>query len=194
LLTSGTQGRMRLAVPGPRDLLGVLERGGGQLETLLGVVPRIVALLDDAEAQLRRIGPILDRVEAVTVAAAAEVVRVSAVADVAEVQVERVRLLMDRFEPSLTRLQPTLETLADTTSPDEVTALVRLVDQLPELTERLETDVLPVLGTLGSVAPDLRHLLAASRELNEIIGKVPGFGRLKRRVEEENDEEDLASG
>jgi hypothetical protein len=101
---------------------------------------------------------------------------------------------MDRFEPSLTRLQPTLETLADTTSPDEVTALVRLVDQLPELTERLETDVLPVLGTLGSVAPDLRHLLAASRELNEIIGKVPGFGRLKRRVEEENDEEDLASG
>jgi hypothetical protein len=194
LLTSGTQRRMRLAVPGPRDLLGVLERGAGQLETLLGVVPRIVALLDDAEAQLRRIGPILDRVEAVTVAAAAEVVRVSAVADGAEVQVERVRLLMDRFEPSLTRLQPTLETLADTTSPDEVTALVRLVDQLPELTERLETDVLPVLGTLGSVAPDLRHLLAASRELNEIIGKVPGFGRLKRRVEEENDEEDLASG
>jgi hypothetical protein len=194
LLTSGTQRRMRLAVPGPRDLLGVLERGAGQLETLLGVVPRIVALLDDAEAQLRRIGPILDRVEAVTVAAAAEVVRVSAVADGAEVQLERVRLLMDRFEPSLTRLQPTLETLADTTSPDEVTALVRLVDQLPELTERLETDVLPVLGTLGSVAPDLRHLLAASRELNEIIGKVPGFGRLKRRVEEENDEEDLASG
>jgi hypothetical protein len=185
---------MRLAVPGPRDLLGVLERGADQLETLLGVVPRIVALLDDAEVQLRRIGPILDRVEAVTVAAAAEVVRVSAVADGAEAEVERVRLLMDRFEPSLARLQPTLETLADTTSPAEVGALVRLVDQLPELTERLEADVLPVLGTLGSVAPDLRDLLAASRELNEIIGKVPGFGRLKRRVEEENDEEDLASG
>ena len=89
--------------------------------------------------------------------------------------------------PPLTTLQPTLQTLADTTHPDEVAALVTLVDHLPALTEQVERDVLPVLTTLGSVAPDLHELLNVSRELNEILGKIPGIGRLKRRVEEDDD-------
>jgi len=41
---------MRLPVPGPRDVLGALERGADQIETLLGVVPRVLALLDAAGA------------------------------------------------------------------------------------------------------------------------------------------------
>ena len=44
-----------------------------------------------------------------------------------------------------------------------------------------------MLTTLGSVAPDLHELLNVSRELNEILGKIPGVGRLKRRVEEDDD-------
>ena len=44
---------MRLPVPGPRDVLGALERGADQIETLLGVVPRVVALLDAAEAAVQ---------------------------------------------------------------------------------------------------------------------------------------------
>ena len=44
-----------------------------------------------------------------------------------------------------------------------------------------------MLTTLGSVAPDLHELLNVSRELNEILGKIPGVGRLKRRVEEEEE-------
>ena len=42
----------------------------------------------------------------------------------------------------------------------------------------------------GSVAPDLHELLDVSRELNEILGKIPGIGRLKRRVEEEDEGDD----
>jgi hypothetical protein len=37
------------------------------------------------------------------------------------------------------------------------------------------------------VAPDLHELLNVSRELNEILGKIPGIGRLKKRVEEDDD-------
>lgn len=196
---------MRLPVPGPRDVLSAFEKGGEQVEALLGAVPRVLALLDQAEVLLARASTAVDRVTVVAEDAAAEVVRVGAIVDAAalevqrvgtvvdgaDVQVARVGVLVDALEPSLTKLQPTLETLADTTHPDEVKALVGLVDHLPELTARMESDVLPVLGTLGSVAPDLHELLNVSRELNEILGKIPGVGRLKRRVEEED--EDLAS-
>lgn len=249
---------MRLPVPGPRDVLSALERGSEQVEALLGAVPRMLALLDQAEAlvaratvivdrvegvadaaatevgrvgtvldaattQLRHVGTVLDAstvevarvgtvvdaattevarvgtvVEAATAevakvgtvvgAAATEIERVETVVDGAAVQAGRAAALLDVLEPPLTTLQPTLQALADTTHPEEVAALVTLVDHLPAVTEQFERDILPVLGTLGSVAPDLHDLLVVSRELNEILGNIPGLGRIKRRVEEEEDD------
>lgn len=219
---------MRLPVPGPRDVISALERGGGQVEALLGAVPRVLSLLDRAEGLLDRaeevVGraqSVVGRVEGVVEAAATEVARVGAVVDAAEAQVgrvaavvdgaamesarvatvvdvasaetTRVAALVDGLEPSLTKLQPTLRVLADTTHPDEVAALVTLVDHLPALTDQVERDLLPVLKTLESVAPDLHDLLNVSRELNEILGKIPGVGRIKRRIEEEDDEIDSAT-
>ena len=55
----------------------------------------------------------------------------------------------------------------------------------PLLARKLETDVIPILQTLTSVAPDLHDLLDVSRELNEMLAKLPGMGRLKKRVDEE---------
>ncbi len=131
----------------------------------------------------------IDQVEAVTRDASEVVTRTSTVVDRAAAQVDRLTPLLDGLEPPLTRLQPTLEVLADTTHPDEVAALVRLVDHLPELTARVENDVLPVMATLGSVAPDLHDLLAVSRELNDMLAKLPGLGRIKRRIDEQQGED-----
>ena len=39
---------MRLPVPGPRDILSVLERGAGSVEQLLAAVPRLMVLIGDA--------------------------------------------------------------------------------------------------------------------------------------------------
>jgi archaellum component FlaC len=235
---------MRLPVPGPRDVMSALERGSEQVEALLGAVPRMLALLGQAEALVARASLIVDRVEVVADAATAEVARVGTVVDAATaevarvgsvaddaqkqidrvgsvaddaqkqidrvgsvaddaqkqidrvetvvggaaVQADRAAALIDVLEPPLTTLQPTLQTLADTTHPEEVAALVTLVDHLPAVTEQFERDILPVLATLGSVAPDLHDLLDVSRELNEILGKIPGLGRIKRRVEEEDED------
>lgn len=176
---------MRLPLPGPRDVVSALERGGEQVEALLGAVPRALALLDDAEDLLVRASAAIARVREITEAANVVVVQASAVVDDASAQVARMTGLLDATEPSLTRLQPTLETLADTTHPDEVAALVRLVDHLPELTDRVEGDVLPVLATLGSVAPDVHDLLTVARELNDMLAKIPGLGRIRKRVDEE---------
>ncbi|GAB3024459.1 hypothetical protein GCM10011376_09960 [Nocardioides flavus (ex Wang et al. 2016)] len=180
---------MRLPVPGPRDVISALERGGDQVEALLGAVPRTLALLDDAERLLVRASAAIDRVREVTEAANVVVVRAGAVVEDADTQVTRVTSLLDATEPSLLRLQPTLETLAETTHPDEVKALVQLVDHLPELTARVEGDVLPVLTTLGTVAPDMHDLLTVARELNDMLAKVPGLGRIKRRIDEEEGED-----
>jgi hypothetical protein len=197
---------MRLPVPGPRDLLAVIEKGADQVDQLLGAVPRVLALLDQAEVLLVRASAAVDAVEAVTREAETVVVHTDAVVDWAEALVVRVDrvvdgaamvadradamvartvVLLDALEPPLTTLQPTLQTLADTTHPEEIAALVQLIDHLPDLTERIERDVLPVMTTLGTVAPDLHDLLDVSRELNEMLGKLPGLGRIKRRVEEE---------
>lgn len=181
---------MRLPVPGPRDVLSALERGGDQLEALIGAVPRALALLDRAEALLDGANVAVQRVREVTEAANVVVVRVGSVVADADAAVARVTTLTDALEPSLAKLQPTIETLADTTHPDEVAALVRLVDTLPELTTRVETDVLPVMATLGTVAPDVHDLLTVARELNDMLATIPGMGRLKRRIDEEEGEDE----
>lgn len=180
---------MRLPVPGPRDLFSAFEKGTDQVEALLGAVPRALALLDRAETLIDGASSAVARVRTICEDAAAVVERTRGVVDRADLQVTRVTELIDAMAPALITLQPTLDTLAETTHPDEVKALVGLVDQLPELTARMESDVLPILGTLGSVAPDIHDLLVVSRELNDMLAKLPGMGRLKRRIEEEEGED-----
>lgn len=190
-------------------MLALLDRAEVLLDRASTAVDRVEGVVDAAEAEVARVGAVVDaatiqveRVGAVVDTASAEVVRVGTVVDAAGKEIERVdgvvagaavqagraAGLLDVLEPPLTTLQPTLQTLADTTSPEEVAALVQLVDHLPALTDQVEKDILPVLTTLGSVAPDLHDLLNVSRELNEILGKIPGVGRLKRKVEEDDDE------
>jgi hypothetical protein len=62
---------------------------------------------------------------------------------------------------------------------------VKVIDQLPRLADKLETDIMPILDSLNSVAPDLHDLLDVSRELNEMLAQVPGMGRMKRRIDEQ---------
>jgi ABC-type transporter Mla subunit MlaD len=170
-------------VPTPRDVLDVVSRGGDALEVLLAAVPRLTTLLGDVERLVADVGGLVERIEGTRASVDGLVGRV-------EGTVGRVTLLVDSLEPALTSLQPTLERLADTTDVREVDALVALIDQLPRLASQLENDVLPVLTTLGTVAPDLRDLLDTSRELNVLLARMPGFGRVRRRVEDRQADDD----
>ena len=165
-------------MPGPGDLLSLVN----QLSALPGQLQRLVS---DVDGLLERIES--TRAIADDVVAGVDATRARADGLVADADKSMARLvgLLDAVEPSLTALQPTLERLAETTDPGEVDALVSLVDQLPQLATQVERDVLPILTTLGSVAPDLHDLLDVSRELNEMLAKLPGLGRIKRRVEEQ---------
>ena len=164
-------------VPTPRDVIGVVERGSDALEQLLAAAPRVTGLLTAVEQLVAEVGALVRRIEGTRASVDELVGRVDAT-------VGRVAVLLDRLEPPLTTLQPTLEQLAATTDHHEVDALVALLDHLPRLVGQLENDVLPVLTTLGSVAPDLHDLLDSSRELSVLLAKMPGFGLVRRRVED----------
>lgn len=188
---------MKLPILGPRDVLRLIERGTEAVDMLLEAVPRLVVLLAEAEVLLERTNALINRIEATREGAEIVVRRTDAVVTEAEGIVlrtdpltARLGRLLDSTEPSLMRLQPTLERLAETTDEREVDALVALVDHLPLIAVKMETHVIPVMETLSTVAPDLHDLLDVSRELNEMLAGLPGIGRIKKRIDEEQAEED----
>jgi hypothetical protein len=200
-----------MRLPGPRDLVAfvsLVERSSEQLVVLL---PRTTELLGNAERLLRDGSALVDRIETTRLEAQALVERTEVTRDRADELVtglepttrravallaaleptaERAVALLESMEPSLLKLQPTLERLAETTDPREVDALVAMLDQLPLLAAKVETDVIPVLNTLTTVSPDLHDLLDVSRELNLMLAKLPGMGRVKRRVDEQQEIEE----
>jgi DNA repair ATPase RecN len=187
---------MRLPVPGPRDVLHVIERGADSVEQLLAAVPRVLALLSDAETLLPRVHDLLDRIEETRVAAQGVVERTDRTVSSAQTLLtdtgpltETLRTLLEQYEPPLTKLQPVVDRLAETTEPHEVDAMVELIDHLPQIADKFETSVMPMLETLRTVAPDLHDLLDVSRELNEMLGQIPGVSRMKKRIDAEQEAE-----
>jgi ABC-type transporter Mla subunit MlaD len=205
-------------IPGPCDVLRLPGACCRATRRAVGVVPRAFTLVGQAEGVIPRVLDLVSQIESLVEQAAAlitastqtrqradalvsdiEVIqrrvhtimdKTESVVDQAEALTGRVRPLLDEFQPTLTLLAPTARRIAETTSPDEVDAVVKLIDTLPDLVEKLEADILPVLDTLSTVAPDLRDLLDLSRVMNELLGAVPGLGHVKRRAEEEQAEED----
>jgi hypothetical protein len=84
----------------------------------------------------------------------------------------------------LHKLQPILARIADLTTAKEIDAVVDLINAVPSVVDKLDSDILPVLDTLATVAPDLRDLLDICKELSELIGSVPGVSRVKKKIED----------
>ena len=67
--------------------------------------------------------------------------------------------------------------------------MIELINRLPALAHKMEVDIVPVLDSLSTVAPDLHDLLDASRELNEMLTQIPGISRMMRRIDKHQHEE-----
>ncbi len=74
-------------------------------------------------------------------------------------------------------------------SPHEVEAAIKLVDELPVLTEHLTSDILPILATLDRVGPEVHQLLEVTSDMRQAILGIPGFGFMRRRGEKKEEEE-----
>src|ERR1700712_498616 len=95
--------RCVMRFPGPNDVVKLAERGYEAAERVISLVPRIVVMVAEVE----------------------QILADTMTADPAP--------LVDPFRPTLDKLEPIAARMVATTSPDEVEAVVRLVDMMPEL-------------------------------------------------------------
>ena len=159
------------------------------LETTEALVARIDNVVTDARATVGRVGEVVDRSSAV-------VVEVTAVADSAQEVVasvartsETASELLDTYAPVARQAAPLATQFIDELSAEEVHAAVVLLDQLPELADRM-TALMPILGTLETVAPEIHELLGVAKDVRQAIVGVPGFSFLRRRGEEKENGND----
>ena len=184
----------------------VFTRGRETVDVLAGLVPRGLALLESAEQLLERADALIERIERtrsdaddvvrrtdeVVTSANTLVVRAAGTLASVEPTAERAQELLTGMAPVLDQLKPTLETIASTTSPEEVQALVTLVDQLPKAVDAIKQDIMPILESLGTVSPDIHELLDVTRDLNAMLSRVPGMGLVRRRADESDGDADLS--
>jgi ABC-type transporter Mla subunit MlaD len=184
-----------MITPWPREIAQLADRGRQTLERVLALAPRAVALLDQAEALMVRVDALVDSIEATNRQARAVVGNAQKTVSAADRAVGQATALIDQLsplvtasEPALTRLIPVLTQVADSVTPQDAAAIAQLVNDLPEIVSKLNRDILPVLDTLGTVAPDLREVLDVSKDVSEMLGAVPGLGRVKRRIEDDHEQ------
>ncbi len=162
------------------------------LVTLPGRVVGLVTLAEQTltamHAAVTRTDALLDRVEAVTRTAESVVQAAGRAVTAATGAVEEARVLTARAAPllegysePLRRLEPTVRRLAETTQPGEVDALVTLLDRLPQLADAMDHEVIPLLGHLGQVGPDINQLLDSVSQLSHMASRLPKVFRRRNR-------------
>jgi hypothetical protein len=201
---------MAVPIPRPGHVVSVVRQGFQAIEWTIMLVPRIVALVDEIEIIAARVSTVLNQIElterrigsvvasieqtqervvAVVSRVSQTVTGIDVIVAEAAVLTRRAGPLLDAYQQPLEKLQPIVARLSETTSLAEVDAMVELIDTLPDVAHKLDRDILPVLDTLGTVAPDLRDLLDASRQLNVMLSAIPGLGRIRKQLEEEQERE-----
>lgn len=191
----------------------------GMFGTAELLATRITMLVDHAESLLARTTQVVDdadeavrQVRVLTAAAALAVEEAGRVAAGAATVVAEAELvagtasgvisrtagtagtaeeLLATFEPTLRRAAPMAQRFVEQLSQEEVTAAIRLVDELPKLKEHLTGNVLPLLGTLDKVGPDLHDLLEVTRDLKLAVAGIPGLKMLRRRGEDRLTDDEL---
>jgi methyl-accepting chemotaxis protein len=164
-------------LPLPRGLWPTnLLRGTVRAATTVASVPdRVLNLLTMAESVVARADELMRRTER-TIAGA-------------EDAVAHARKVTGSAEEQLATVQPLMR-FAEEFSTHEVHAAIKLVDELPRLSRHLNDDILPILGTLSRVGPDIHELLAVANDVRQAILGIPGFDYLRRRGEEKDGDTD----
>jgi hypothetical protein len=142
-----------------------------------GAVAEVTALTTKA-------GTAVGEVTALTTKAGTAVGEVTVIATRAAAVAGEVELMVGDYSPTLRQAAPLAARFVSELTPDEVTAAIRMIDELPALQRHLVHDVMPLLGKLDQVGPDLHKLLEVTEDLHLAIAGLPGLRMLRRRGEE----------
>lgn len=146
------------------------------IENATAVTAGAATVIGEAELVAAAAGSIVGETEEIVTRTGRTVAR-------AEVITATVDELIGAYETTLRAGAPMAHRFVEQLTPDEVDAAIRLVDELPKLTEHLTSDVLPILATLDRVGPDIHDLLAVTRDLKLAVAGIPGLNLLRRRGE-----------
>jgi hypothetical protein len=131
------------------------------------------------------------KVEGITTGAEGVVVKAEGITNAAHGVVGRAEAataeaaeLLEGYAPTLREAAPLASRFVRELSPEEVTAAIGMIDTLPRLREHLINDVLPLLGKLDQVGPDLHKLLEVTEDLRLAVAGLPGLKMLRRRGED----------
>jgi hypothetical protein len=158
----------------------LVGRAGEVAEGAAVLVTRADTVAEGAADLVARAGGVADR-------AAAVVGQATEAADGAST-------LLALYRPIVERAEPLARRFVEEFSEEELRAAIRLVDQLPQLTEHMENDIMPILATLDRVGPDVHELLNQLNEVRQAIQGIPGFRMFRRRGEREEAEEGRRDG
>ncbi len=189
-----------------RSVLGWTDEA---VQLVADLPARVAALVDQAERLVSRVGDTLDRVDAAVDRVDAVVDGVERTAGRADQVVERIipitgaadavlesvgatsaraQALLEVFSPMAERSAPLLQHFIDEFSVEELHALIRLIDQVPQFTAHMETDIMPVLAKLDQVGPDVHELLDVLKDVRLAIQGLPGFSLFRRRGADREEE------
>jgi hypothetical protein len=140
--------------------------------------------VDAADAIVTRANTAVDAAGAIVTRADTTVGEVTAIVTRANSVAGEVESLVGDYSPTLRQAAPLAARFVSELTPDEVTAAIRMIDELPALQRHLVHDVMPLLGKLDQVGPDLHKLLEVTEDLHLAIAGLPGLKMLRRRGEE----------
>jgi hypothetical protein len=153
-----------------------------ELVGLPGLVQRVSALVDGAEAVLGRLERLIEGAESSI--ACLDAVRVDAA-----VQTGAICRLRERVDSIIVRCEPVLAAVADV-DPALVRATAELLTELRPLFDRADDLVGPLMDELHDAIPDVRDILPVVKRLEPVlvdvetrIAGLPGSARLRRRGE-----------
>ena len=196
--------RMTLLAERAEGLIGRVDGVVDGIEQTLRDTKVIMAAaalaVDEATAVAARAALVVDGAAAAVTGASALVTDAGRITDAASGVVQQAsatsteaRELLAGYAPALRRAAPLAVRFIEELTPEEVTAAIRMIDELPQLRKHLTQDIMPLLGKLDQVGPDLHSLLEVTNDLHLAIIGLPGLKMLRRRGEEKVAEDDAAN-
>lgn len=180
----------------PARLLGLIgeveqlvRKVNGTVDAVDGIVARADALVERTAGVVADAEKAVVEVRAITAGASDVAERAGLVVTTAGQTAHTANELIGMYEPIAKQAQPLAKRFVEELSPHEIEAAIKLVDELPVLTEHLTSDILPILATLDKVGPEVHQLLEVTSDMRQAILGIPGFGFMRRRGEKKEEEE-----
>lgn len=168
----------------------LVDRAEAVVGSIDGVLVDVRATVAGVDGVLSDTGTLVSRAATVAEGAAGVVGRAGQVAEGAsevvsgaEATSNTASRLIGLYQPLAEKAAPLAQRFVEDFSQAELDAAIRMIDQLPQLTHHVETDVMPILVTLDRVGPDVHELLDVLKEVRLAVQGIPGFKMLRRRGE-----------